>query len=105
MDTYINKKELIKDVSDLTKIHEVQVDYIVEAFLSVVKKRVRDGEPVRLPGLCRFELKEYNQKRISRLTGNLIRPHKTLKVYPNTQFADEIKRLTYVQGDLDTLFD
>ena len=50
----MNRKELVLALSERTEVDRKTVDAVVAAFTEVVTETVASGEPVSLPGFCKF---------------------------------------------------
>ena len=58
----MNKKELIKAISERTDITQKEVDIVLSEFQDVVKEELAKGEKVQLVGFGTFEVTERGER-------------------------------------------
>lgn len=90
----MTKADVINEISDKTGIDKSDVQVTVEAFFSVIKNNMAQGENIYVRGFGSFINKKRAQKiarNISKNTAIIIEEHYVPSFKPSKIFADKIK--------------
>jgi DNA-binding protein HU-beta len=90
----VTKAEVITQISDQTGIDKTDVQETVEAFLSVVKNSMAEGENIYIRGFGSFVNKKRARKiarNISKNTAIVIDEHFVPSFKPSKVFVEKIK--------------
>jgi DNA-binding protein HU-beta len=90
----MTKAEVISQIAEDTGIEKVDVQQVVEAFFTVVKDTIKNGENIYVRGFGSFIVKKRARKiarNISRNTSIEIPEHFIPHFKPSKQFIDEVK--------------
>lgn len=90
----MTKADVINEISDKTGIDKSDVQVTVEAFFSVVKNSMAEGENIYVRGFGSFINKKRAQKiarNISKNTAIVIEEHYVPSFKPSKIFAEKIK--------------
>tara|TARA_Y100001972_G_C7666449_1_gene337093 strand:- start:1314 stop:1610 length:297 start_codon:yes stop_codon:yes gene_type:complete len=90
----VTKADVINEISDKTGIDKSDVQVTVEAFFSVVKNSMAQGENIYVRGFGSFINKKRAQKiarNISKNTAIVIEEHYVPSFKPSKIFAEKIK--------------
>jgi DNA-binding protein HU-beta len=90
----VTKAEVISEISDKTGIERADVTATVEAFFSVVKDTMANGENIYVRGFGSFVNKKRAKKvarNISKNTAIIIDEHFIPSFKPSKMFVDQIK--------------
>ena len=91
----MTKADIINEISDKTGIDKSDVQVTVEAFFSVVKNSMAEGENIYVRGFGSFINKKRAQKiarNISKNTALIIDEHYVPSFKPSKIFTEKIKR-------------
>lgn len=90
----MTKADVINQIADKTGIEKVDVQQVVEAFFSVIKDSMTEGENVYVRGFGSFVVKKRAKKvarNISKNTSIVIDEHFIPSFKPSKQFIEEVK--------------
>ena len=90
----MTKAEIVAKITEKTGIEKVNTQEVVEAFMSVVKEAVAQGEPVYLRGFGSFIRKTRAEKvgrNIKKEEKIIIPAHNIPAFKPSKTFANEVK--------------
>jgi DNA-binding protein HU-beta len=90
----VTKAEVISEIADKTGIDKTDVSNTVEAFFSVIKDSMAEGENVYVRGFGSFINKKRAKKvarNISKNTAIIIDEHYVPAFKPSKMFVDKIK--------------
>ncbi len=90
----MTKADVINQIADKTGIEKVDVQQVVEAFFSVIKDSMTDGENVYVRGFGSFVVKKRAKKvarNISKNTSIVIDEHYIPSFKPSKHFIEEVK--------------
>jgi len=90
----VTKADVISEISEQTGIDKADVTATVEAFFSVVKESMSDGENIYVRGFGSFVNKKRARKiarNISKNTAIVIDEHYVPSFKPSKVFVDKIK--------------
>lgn len=90
----MTKADVINEISDKTGIDKADVQVTVEAFFSVVKNSMSEGENIYVRGFGSFVNKKRAQKiarNISKNTAIVIEEHHVPSFKPSKIFVEKIK--------------
>jgi DNA-binding protein HU-beta len=93
----VTKADVISEISDKTGIDKADVQASVEAFFSVVKTSMADGENIYVRGFGSFVNKKRAKKiarNISKNTAIVIEEHFVPSFKPSKMFVEKIKKST-----------
>lgn len=96
----VTKADVINEISDKTGIDKADVQASVEAFFSVVKNNMANGENVYVRGFGSFVNKKRAKKiarNISKNTAIVIDEHFIPSFKPSKIFVDKIKKSTKIR--------
>jgi|TARA_B110000046_G_scaffold144739_1_gene151835 DNA-binding protein HU-beta len=91
----VTKADVINEISDKTGIDKLDVQASVEAFFSVVKTSMAEGENIYVRGFGSFVNKKRAKKiarNISKNTAIVIEEHYVPSFKPSKIFIDKIKK-------------
>ncbi len=74
----IKKKQLVREVSEMTGITVVQCDWMFENFIETVRQHLLNEEAVELKLLGKFYFLQHGPKK-SNMTSKIVPAHKQLK--------------------------
>ncbi len=89
----IKKKQLVREVADLTGISVIQCGYMFDVLIKVVKKHLLNEERVELKLLGRFRFVQLGPK-MSNMTNEVVPAHKQLKFKVAYAIARKIRMST-----------
>ncbi|MBE6346414.1 MAG: integration host factor subunit beta [Bacteroidales bacterium] len=90
----MTKAEIVAKITEKTGIEKVNTQEVVEAFMSVVKEAVAQGEPVYLRGFGSFIRKTRAEKigrNIKKDVSIVIPAHNIPAFKPSKTFVNEVK--------------
>ena len=90
----MTKADIIAQIADETGLERLEVQKTVEAFMTVVKKNMADGNDVFLRGFGSFIVKKRAEKtgrNISKNTTIIIPAHNIPSFKPSKTFVEEVK--------------
>jgi len=93
----MTKAEIISSISNKIGIEKIDVQAVIEAFMSEVKNSVSSEEDVYLRGFGSFKIKQRAEKtgrNISKNTTIIIPAHKVPVFKPSKAFANQVKEKT-----------
>lgn len=92
-----SKRSLVREVAKETGLPYVQVDFVYESLLSVLRDKVEEGYDFNFKGLARlFHIDSPAGGRKSYLTGGIMPHHKLLKAKPNAELRRIVNLKTRV---------
>ena len=97
----MTKADVINEISDKTGIDKSDVQASVEAFFTVVKNNMANGENVYVRGFGSFINKKRAKKiarNISKNTAIVIDEHYVPSFKPSKIFVEKIKRSSKIKG-------
>jgi len=97
----VTKADVINEISDKTGIDKSDVQASVEAFFTVVKNNMANGENVYVRGFGSFINKKRAKKiarNISKNTAIVIDEHYVPSFKPSKIFVEKIKRSSKIKG-------
>ncbi len=97
----MTKADVINEISDKTGIDKADVQASVEAFFTVVKNNMANGENVYVRGFGSFINKKRAKKiarNISKNTAIVIDEHYVPSFKPSKIFVEKIKRSTKIKS-------
>jgi len=97
----VTKADVISQIADKTGIDKVDVSASVEAFLSVIKNSMADGDNIYIRGFGSFVNKKRARKiarNISKNTAIVIDEHFIPSFKPSKVFLNKIKSSDRVKG-------
>ncbi len=97
----MTKADVITEISEKTGIDKADVQVTVEAFFSVVKNSMADGENIYVRGFGSFVNKKRAQKiarNISKNTAMVIEEHYVPSFKPSKIFTEKIKNSSKLKG-------
>ncbi|MEM0938453.1 MAG: HU family DNA-binding protein [Bacteroidota bacterium] len=97
----MTKADVINEISDKTGIDKADVQASVEAFFTVVKNNMANGENVYVRGFGSFVNKKRAKKiarNISKNTAIIINEHYVPSFKPSKIFVEKIKKSTKIKG-------
>lgn len=96
----MTKADVITEIADKTGIDKADVQVAVEAFFTVVKNSMAEGENIYVRGFGSFVNKKRAQKiarNISKNTAIVIEEHHVPSFKPSKIFTDKIKSSTKIK--------
>jgi DNA-binding protein HU-beta len=97
----VTKADVINEISEKTGIDKVDVQATVEAFFSVVKNSMADGDNIYVRGFGSFVNKKRAKKiarNISKNTAIVIDEHYVPSFKPSKIFTEKIKNSSKLKG-------
>lgn len=91
----MTKAEIVNEIALQTGIEKIQVQSVVEAFMTSVKGSIIKGEPVYLRGFGSFIVKHRAQKAARNITAKttlVIPAHDVPAFKPAKSFVSELKK-------------
>lgn len=91
----MTKAEIVNEIANQTGIEKIQVQSVVEAFMSSVKGSLANGNPVYLRGFGSFIIKHRAQKAARNITAKttmVIPAHDVPAFKPAKSFVAELKK-------------
>jgi len=96
----VTKADIINEISEKTGIDKTDVQTTVEAFFSVIKKSMSEGENIYVRGFGSFVNKKRAKKiarNISKNTAIVIEEHFVPSFKPSKMFTEKIKKSTKIK--------
>lgn len=96
----MTKADIINEISEKTGIDKTDVQTTVEAFFSVIKKSMSEGENIYVRGFGSFVNKKRAKKiarNISKNTAIVIEEHFVPSFKPSKMFTEKIKKSTKIK--------
>jgi DNA-binding protein HU-beta len=96
----VTKADVINEIADKTGIDRADVQASVEAFFSVVKNSMANGENIYVRGFGSFVNKKRAQKiarNISKNTAMVIEEHHVPSFKPSKVFVEKVKKSVKVK--------
>ena len=97
----MTKADIINEISEKTGIDKIDVQVAVEAFFSVVKNSMAEGENIYVRGFGSFINKKRAKKiarNISKNTAIVIDEHYVPSFKPSKMFTDKVKNSPKLKG-------
>lgn len=91
----LHKVDILKLLAKETGLPKVQLEFVYESLLDIIRERLLAGEEVYIPKLGTFNIRDsYFAGKVSRMTGTVIPKQKRISFALNNTLKKEFKRMS-----------